>query len=79
MLLQVARRLRRSSIGCFDVAVTQPAMFARNSIGSPASGQGCSLDAMEDKWWRGAEREIWMETARRRSMRCGRRARGGGA
>jgi hypothetical protein len=34
MLLQVARRLQRSSIGCFNVATTRPAMFARNSIGS---------------------------------------------
>jgi hypothetical protein len=71
--------LRRSSIGSFDAAATRPAMFARSSIGSSASDQGCSLDAMEGKWWRGAEREIWMETARWRSVRCGLRARGEGA
>jgi hypothetical protein len=79
MLLQVARRLRRSSIGCFDVAATRLAMFARNSIGSSASDRGCSLDAMEGKWWHGAEHESLMETARRQSVRCGQRARGGGA
>jgi hypothetical protein len=79
MLLQVALRLQRSSIGCFDVTVTRPVMFARNSIGSSASDRGCSLDAMEGKWWHDVEREIWMETAWRRSVRCGQRARGKGA
>jgi hypothetical protein len=89
MVLQVARRLRRSSIGCFDVAATRPAMFARNSVGSFARDRGCSLDAMEGKWWHCAkhedldrddavaEREMWAESVRRGSVRCGRRPHGG--
>jgi hypothetical protein len=78
MLLQVARRLRRSSIGCFDVAPTRPAMIAPNSNRSSTSDWGCSLDAVEGKSL-GVKREMWVERARRRSEMCGQRGRSGGA
>jgi hypothetical protein len=52
-------------MGCFDVSVTRPAMFACNSIGSSASDRGCSLDAMEGKF--GVARTV--KSGRRR--RCG--------